>query len=348
MTLSAIVAPQVFVAPQIFAVQFGSTGDILQATPLFRAIRAQLPGVRLAVVTRRRHVPLLVDNPRIDEVIGLGAGDSLLHVAKRMRAAGRGVRLDLDGGPRARLLRLLAPGRWHGAPRYLFARELLIHTKQNRYPDDLPRAERYFDAARELGVEPDGGPTELFIGPDAEAQAAEWLNQAGLGRERPFVAFAPGGSKLTKRWAPEHWITLVRRVAATGADAVLVGGPEDTAVAAEVTARSSSRAVNAAGALGLLTTAAVLKRAAALVTGQTAAMHMAAALGTPLVALIGPTVRAFGLYPYNARRATVLERNLPCRPCSADGGAACPLGHNSCLDEIRPETVFSALCRMLA
>jgi heptosyltransferase-2 len=258
------------------------------------------------------------------------------------------VRLDLDGGPRARLLRLLAPGRWHAAAQHRVAREVLIRTKQNRYPDDLPRAERYFDAARELGVEPDGGPTELFIGPDADAQAAEWLNGAGVGGERPFVAFAPGGSKATKRWAPEHWVTLVRRVTATGADAVLVGGPEDTAVAAEVAARASSRAINAAGVLGLLGSAAVIKRAAALVTGQTAAMHMAAALGTPMVALMGPTVRAFGLYPYNARRATVLERNLPCRPCSADGGTVCPLGHKSCLDEIRPETVFSALCRTLA
>jgi heptosyltransferase-2 len=338
----------VILAPQILAVRFGSTGDILHATPLFRAVRARSPGVRLAVLTRRRFAPLLADNPRVDEVIGMAPGDSLVGIAKRIRAAGYNHLLDLDGSPRARLLRVLAPGRWTAAPQYVAARNRLIRTKENRYPEALPLAERYFDAAHALGVEPDGGGTELFVNPDADAQVVEWMAHAGVGQERPFVAFAPGSSQPTKRWPLEHWITLVRRVAGTGADPILVGGPEDTALAAEVAARSTTRAVNAAGALSLQGTAALLKRAAALVSNQTAAMHMGAALGTPLVALIGPTVRAFGTYPYNPRRTIVLERSLPCRPCSADGGPACPLGHHLCLEEIRPDTVFTALCRTLA
>jgi ADP-heptose:LPS heptosyltransferase len=100
--------------------------------------------------------------------------------------------------------------------------------------------------------------------------------------------------------------------------------------------------------LSLQGTGAVLKRAAALVTGQTGAMYMAAALGTPLVALFGPTVAAFGYYPYNAAHAALLERNLPCRPCSFSGGEECPLSHHLCLQEIQPDAVYAALCRVLA
>ncbi|HET7599001.1 MAG TPA: glycosyltransferase family 9 protein [Gemmatimonadales bacterium] len=338
----------IVLSPQILAVRFGSTGDILFATPLFRAIRARHPGVHLTVVTRRRYVPLLADNPRVDEVIGLAPGASLLRLASRIRAGRFDHLLDLDGSPRARMLHLLAPGRWRTAPQYRFAREMLIRTKMNYYPEDMPLPERYFDAARDLDVAPDGGPLELFLSEEAEEQAAGWLAQAGVGQGRPLVGFAPGGSRPTKRWPLEHWVRLVRRVAGTGADAVLVGGPEDTAIAAEVAVRSTTRAVNAAGALGLQATAAVLKRCAALISGHTAAFHLATAVGTPVVGLFGPTVRAFGTYPYHARRATVLERSLSCRPCSRDGGAECPMGHHLCMLEIQPDAVFSALCRTLA
>ena len=67
-------------------------------------------------------------------------------------------------------------------------------------------------------------------------------------------------------------------------------------------------------------------------------MHMATAVGTPVVALFGPTVRQFGFFPYRAR-ALVLERELPCRPCSYHGGPACPLGHHRCLRDISPDEV---------
>jgi heptosyltransferase-2 len=338
----------VVVSPHILAVRFGSLGDILLSTPLFRAIRARHPQVRITVLTRRRYAPLLADNPRIDEVIGLAPGDSLLEIGGRLRATHFSHLLDLENSPKSRLLRLLVPGRWHTAPQYRVARALLVRTKQNHYPEDTAIADRYFDAAAALDVVPDGGPAEFFLSPDAEEKAEAWLAHANVGKGRPFVAFAPGASQPTKRWPLEYWVRLARRVAGTGADAVMVGGPDDTMIAAEEAARSTTRAVNAAGVLSLQGTGAVLKRAAALVTGHTGAMHMAAALGTPLVALFGPTVRAFGYHPYNAARAFVLERNLSCRPCSVAGGLECPMGHHLCMQEIQPDAVYTALCRALA
>jgi heptosyltransferase-2 len=76
-------------------------------------------------------------------------------------------------------------------------------------------------------------------------------------------------------------------------------------------------------------------------------MHMATAMRTPVVTLFGPTVRAFGFAPYRAA-ATILERDLPCRPCSAQGGPACPLGHHRCLRDIAPADVVGALERWTA
>ncbi|HMU62585.1 MAG TPA: glycosyltransferase family 9 protein, partial [Gemmatimonadales bacterium] len=104
-------------------------------------------------------------------------------------------------------------------------------------------------------------------------------------------------------------------------------------------------AVVAAGQFGLQGTGALLSRASALVSGDTGVMHMATGVGTPVVALFGPTVEAFGFFPYRAR-ATVLQRDLPCRPCSRMGGPVCPLGHHACLRDIGPDAVASALAAL--
>ena len=74
-------------------------------------------------------------------------------------------------------------------------------------------------------------------------------------------------------------------------------------------------------------------------------MHLAAAVGTPVVALFGPTVAEFGFVPAGPGH-TVLERRLDCRPCSVHGGPRCPLGHFRCMKETAPEEVLAALDRL--
>src|SRR5438874_10849554 len=124
---------------------------------------------------------------------------------------------------------------------------------------------------------------------------------------------------------------------------VVVGGPEGR----DLTRHLGSKAVNAGGGFTLQETGACLGRATVLVSGDTGVMHMATGVGTPVVALFGPTVGQFGFFPYRAR-AAVLERALDCRPCSATGTAACPLGHHRCLADITPEGVAAAVERLLA
>jgi heptosyltransferase II len=327
-------------------VRFSSIGDVLLTTPLLRALRARHPHARVTVLTKRQFAPLLQDNPRIDEVLGVSPYEPLRQVAGRLRAQHFSHQLDLHGSLRTRALRLLVGGAWRGFPKHRLAREVLIRAKRNVYPEDAPVAERYFAAAAELDVVPDGGGPEFFVSAEADAKAAQWLTHAGLGQDRPIVAFAPGAAHATRRWPVSHWIKLVGKVTDTGADALLVGGPDDSAVAAEIASRCRGRAASAAGELSLQGTGAVLKRASALVSGDTAAMHIATGVGTPVVALFGPTVRPFGFFPYNAH-ATVLERDLACRPCSGSGGPECPLQHHLCMHAIEPDSVFKALCRTL-
>ena len=333
--------------PNVLAVRFSSIGDVLLTTPLFRAIRQRHPSARITVLTKQAHAPLLSHNPYLDRVIGWDTGRPLTSVAAELRAAGYTNRLDLHDSLRSRMLRALVPGRWSSYPKHRAARALLIYTKRNRYPDSHPVPERYFAAAADLDVVPDGKPPDFFLGPDAERETGDWLATMGLGQSRPMIALAPGAAHATKRWPAAHWRTLIGRVLAEGFDIVIAGGPDDATLGAELAQGSAGRVVNAAGVFGLQGTGAVLQRAAALVSGDTGVMHMATGVGTPVVALFGPTVESFGFFPYTPQ-AQVLELSLSCRPCSSKGGPRCPLGHHRCLVDLAPESVHQALLRSVS
>jgi len=336
-------------APDILAVRFSAIGDILLVTPLLRAIRALHPGARITVLTKAQFVPLLSHNPHLNEVIGIEPGESIRAVARRVAGVNYTHLLDLHDTLRSKLLRRLVPGPWTRYHKRRFARAVLIVTKRDLYGDTAPMPERYFEAAEPLGVSPDGGPPDFFISSAADDRAGVRLAQVGLSQEeRPLVAIAPGAAHATKRWPADSWMALARRVAASGAEVALLGGPGDVTVAEWIAQRAGVSVASLAGSLSLQETGAVIRRAEALVSSDTGLMHMATGVGTPVVALFGPTVRQFGFFPYNAERATVVELELPCRPCSAQGSRACPLGHHRCLRAISPEAVYDRLCEALA
>jgi heptosyltransferase-2 len=313
------------VPPNILIVRFSAIGDLLLITPLLRALRRRHPDARITLVTRASLAPLFAHNPRLTEVIGWTPGESLRALGRRLRGAGFTHRLDLHGSLRSRTLRWHIGGRWTSYPKQRTARALLIRTKRNLYRDRRPVAERYFDAALDLDVRPDEGSLELFLPRPALEAADAFLRTAAIGSSRQLIALAPGAAHFTKRWPAHHWIALTRRLVEQGNDVVVLGGPADREIAAQVAAAGGAGAVSAAGAFDLLGSGALLKRARALVSGDTGVMHLATAIGTPVVALFGPTVEAFGFFPYHAK-AAVLQIDLPCRPCLSADPSPLPAG----------------------
>jgi lipopolysaccharide heptosyltransferase II len=322
-------------------VRFSSIGDVLLTTPLIRALRARHPDARLVFVTKASLAPLVGDNPHLNDVVTLAPGEPLAPLAARLRTLNPTRGLDLHGSLRSRALRWLVPCAWRGYGKRRLARGVLIATKIDLYGRSRPVAERYFAAARGLDVRPDGQPPDFFLGAAARARADRWIADHGLDGAS-VVAVAPGAAHATKRWAPPRWQAVVAGLRAAGYGVVCVGGPTDRDVA-----HALAGAANAAGELSLQETGAVLARARALISGDTGVMHMATGVGTPVVALFGPTVRQFGFFPYQAA-AVVLQRPLDCRPCSAMGSARCPMGHHRCLDDIAPADALAAVHRLVA
>jgi heptosyltransferase-2 len=161
--------------------------------------------------------------------------------------------------------------------------------------------------------------------------------------EGPFVALAPGSIWGSKRWPyyAELAATLPAHVAV-----VVVGGPDDVGLGDEIVravGRSGRLAVNACGRLTLRESAALIGRASALVTNDSAPLHLATAMGTPVVALFGPTVTEFGFGPVRPGDVALGIDGLQCRPCSSHGPPRCPLGHHRCMREITVPAVLAAI-----
>jgi len=332
--------------PRILLVRFSSMGDILLTSALTRALRARHPEAHISFLVKRQFAPLVSESPRLSEVITYEDGEPLLPLAKTLRERRFTHLLDLHGSLRSRALHWLVPGRWREYSKRRVAREILIRLKKNVYRDATPEAERFFDAAEGLDVRPDGQGLEFFVGTAATAKVDGWLAERGLGAST-FLLLGPGAAHFTKRWPPEYWLALAERCAAKGEAIVITGGQAEreigeAMIAAARTIGAGVQAHNSAGEFSLQETGALLQRARGLVVGDTGVMHMATAVGTPIVTMMGPTVGPFGFYPYRAN-ATVLERDLYCRPCTPFGGATCPEGHHRCLRDIPPAEVEQAL-----
>jgi heptosyltransferase-2 len=136
---------------------------------------------------------------------------------------------------------------------------------------------------------------------------------------------------------------LISRLAVSN-DLVILGGEAERELGEALAGQAGPGVASAAGQFSLLGSAALLRRAAAVAAGDTGLMHLATAVGTPVIALYGPGVEPLGFFPWRAA-ARVLEQDLPCRPCSAHGSARCPLGHHRCLRDISPIEVAEALAR---
>ena len=208
------------------------------------------------------------------------------------------------------------------------------------YTRHVARPAEGHEAERLLRLGEPGPATRAEVGlgltEEDRSEAGAWLR--GHGVPDGFVALAPGSIWATKRWP--YYGELAR---ALGRPVVIVGSAEDRELGQAVAAAAPGRAWLAAGELPLRASAALLERAAVLVTNDSAPLHLAGAVGTPVVAIFGPTVPAFGFGPRGPRDRIVEHPALACRPCSSHGPRVCPLLHHKCMKEVAVERVLEAV-----
>ena len=323
-------------------VQTAFLGDVILATGLLSALAERYGPVD--VVTTPAAAPLLETHPAVKAVVpydkhGTDRGiDGFFRLVRALKRRGYARAFLPHRSLRSAMLARLAgiperigfaggPGSWS-------------YTRRIPLPLEGHDAERQLALATDgrRGEQADGQTARVSLGITGEDRevAGRWLRERGI--PDGFVAVAPGSIWGTKRWP--GYAELTTRIEGP---VVVIGGPGDAALAERVAEAAPGRAHSAAGELSLRATGALLERARVLVTNDSAPLHLAGAVGTPVVALFGPTVPSFGFGPRGAGDRVIQRDGLACRPCSRHGPQVCPLGHHRCMNEIAVEQVVEAV-----
>jgi ADP-heptose:LPS heptosyltransferase len=351
---------------RILIMRVGAFGDILMGTPLLAALRQAYPEAHLTWVAEHNHVQAIDANPYIDEVISWdgaywkrmlrhGLAPLWLAHALAFGAALRSRRYDifvsfqpeewpmlaLGTGARTRIGVFDTFRRYYGVSHHLHYRRLYTHSYAE---PGLPahRADQYLLPLEALGIE---GPfsQKMSMGYTAEdaAVAGRWLRWQGLSAGERYAVLVPGTSWPTKSWPSERYAALADGLARDqGCRIVLMGGGAESELLDGVASRMRTQPITFGGTLTFRQSASVVSGAAMLVSGDTGPMHMAAALGTPQVALFGATSSAW--YGPRGGRSLTISVPVPCGPCDKK---RCPnVGdtHERCLGGISVGDVLQA------
>lgn len=161
------------------------------------------------------------------------------------------------------------------------------------------------------------------------------LESEHLRSDIPLVALAPGSVWATKRWLPERYRELAQRLVSEGCRVVLIGGYDDVMLGNVIASDlQPGTFINAMGKLTVLQSAELIRRCTLVVTNDSSPMHLAVAMRTPVVAIFGATVPAFGFAPVGEFDRIVEMNGLHCRPCAIHGGDRCPIGTFDCMKNI--------------
>jgi lipopolysaccharide heptosyltransferase I len=319
-------------ASSFLIVRLGSLGDIIHAIPAAAALRARYPGARIDWLVDPLYTPVVQLVDGLNDVIPIsprGRAGTLLRTIRQLRRARYDVAVDLQGLLKSALLtRAAGARRVIGLPRE-HLREPLARSFYSETPDPGPDphvVHKSLMLMRALGVED----LQIRFPLKALSTVTGEAVAAGFGSEG-YALINPGAAWPNKRWLPERFGALAAEMRARiGVRSLVVWGPGEEVIASLVVIASGG-AADLAPPTDLLDLFAIARRARLVVSGDTGPLHIAAAVGTPVVALFGPTfVERNGPWDRNDVAITRAQRCVchyerRCRlaqPCIEDIGVA--------------------------
>ncbi|MGH7680608.1 MAG: glycosyltransferase family 9 protein [Candidatus Eiseniibacteriota bacterium] len=337
-------------------VRFSSLGDVLLAAQVPSFLRAVEPGRHVVFVTKERYAEALRGHPDIDRFymledgtsdpaapapLGIKAGLGDLVAALKRESVAEIV--DLHQNWRStRVLNAFDGARRSIPPKYALRRRLWVYArwlKPEPIPPILSTYRSVAGAAPDLPTKP-------------------WLRQALTDTERArvralvpddgrgFVFLGVGARWETKRWPARHFVALADAIrGALGLGVRFALAPGESALLEEFRSLLPVERHAELVSIGFREAAALASHAAAIVSNDSALLHLGPALGVPALGLFGSTVPQFGFAPEDPQ--LVLEIPLGCRPCDVHGKRRCPLGHHACLERLAPERALAALRAIL-
>ena len=329
---------------RILIIKPSSLGDVVHTLPVLAALRRRWPDAHISWLVTPACAGLLEGHPLLDHVIlfqrrRLGriwrspaAGAELADLSRSLRHGRFDLVIDLQGLFRSGWLA------WQSRARCRVgldsARELarVVYTQRVAADVNLHAVDRNMMLAEAVGCATDRVEFPLPESPDAR----QYIDSL-IPPEQPVAVLLPGANWLTKRWPASRFAELVDPLERNlGLRCATAGGPETADLAAEIPAH-----YNLTGRTTLPQLVALLRRADLVIANDSGPMHIAAALGRPLVAVFGPTSPQRSS-PYR-RDASVVRLDMPCSPCFS---RRC--SHRSCLRWLEAQAVLAVAEEQLA
>jgi heptosyltransferase-1 len=353
---------------RILLIKLSAVGDVTHTIPVLNKLRRRYPNAQLDWLVTPAIGELLRHHPAIDNVIDFtrdtsasawSAVTSYARLAAKLRKTRYDLVVDLHGQSRTAILTFAtgAPVRigfdkerpevwansrkvtdsfrkhaWYGAREGAW----LAYTHHIPLPTlDVHVIDHYLSVGKLLGF--DTGPADFsFRIPQAAHDHIDaLLHQRDLA-SKPFAIIAPRGNWETKRWPDEKSADVARHFLQHGYGAVVVGAPRERHVGANI-ARLAPDIVDLTGETSISELAALISRAAVCIAHDSGPMHLAVALGRPVVALFGPS-DAVWAGPYHRENA-VVRAALSCSPCYLRRLSRCTHGH-ACMSDLSTQAVI--------
>ncbi|MBI4388199.1 MAG: lipopolysaccharide heptosyltransferase II [Candidatus Omnitrophica bacterium] len=336
---------------KILVTKLGAVGDLTLAVPSFRMLRKRFPSASISLLVDSKLAPLVESCPYLNEIITFDRFrkkrrfSQLIKLARRLRERYFDLSIDLQNNSKTHWLTFL--GR---IPKRIgFARGftglLLTHPVKEPKQDLMP-IQHQFELLKRAGVNQLDEALELWPDPASEAVIQAKFEKAGFTPEAPVVGLAIGSSRkwATKRWPIQNFLNLAKRlINECGFQIVLIGGQDDLKLSKEFEAHpfQKNMILNLIGKTNLPELISSIRRFDVLVTGDSAPMHIAAAMKVKLVVLFGPTEPKRHLPPGHDHG--VFVKRIACQPCYQ--GVCRHKPELECLKLIDGKDVFEAVKR---
>jgi len=322
-------------------------GDVVLATPVLEALKRAFPGARLTVLAKKRGAPVLKANPHVDQLVLYDSVPDYHMPRRQWRLAWRlrqerfDLAVDLSGNLLSSWILWAAdPGYRVGFNHAGFPRLLDYRIP---YVTEGSVVEHLLSAVEPLGATAAPVP-RIYLTDDERREASAALESAGIERGTGFAHLAPGANWEYRRWPAERHAELARRLRSErGLRTVLSGSESEVELCRSVALQSDGAALSLAGTLDIRGLAATLERASVFVGSDSGPMHIAAAVGVPVVALFGPNTP--DRFAPRSAAARVIRHEVPCSPCDQK---RCIRPENPCMEAITVDEVFDACLELLS
>ena len=338
----------------ILVVQTAFIGDMILTLPLVQVCKKMFPAAAIDVVVTPAARELCANHPDIHEAIAFdkrgadrGVG-RLVQLSRLLRS--RSYDLALVPHRSLRSAALVALSRIPVRIGFDRSSGTILLTDTVKYDRSIHEIDRNLSLLKPVIDEAVARELPRLYPSDADKKRVDrLLVELEVVQPETLVAIAPGTIWNTKRWLKERFSSLAVNLDEAGLEIVLIGGPDDQGLCGEVrTLSGSSHVYNTAGMLSLLQSVELIRRCKLLICNDSAPMHMAGAAGTPVVAIFGATIPAFGFGPPGPLDVVVETQGLKCRPCSIHGGENCPIKTFECMIAISHERVFQNVLDVMA